>query len=127
MELPCRRGDADLASGLQLAAQVDEVPGDLWSFAQLRLDPRQHAAVLPERALLTRAAVGVPVRDQLDRAERHVVLVGHGPSIGKEGGRHIGLHADAVAGSRERYAARGMGSGRYPSVLELVGNTPIVR
>ncbi len=55
---------------LERAAQVEQQLGHLGPAVELQLDPGEHAATIPERAPVAGAARGVPLRDQLDRAQR---------------------------------------------------------
>ena len=69
--------DLDFAAGFDLASQLEEQRGDLGATIEVGFDSAQHAAVLPECALLSRAAVRVTCGDELDRAERAVTLGRH--------------------------------------------------
>ena len=76
MEECLRVGDCDRPACIELTAQVEQQRCDFWPVVEVGLDPAEHAAVLPERARLSRTAIGVTFGDQLDRAERTVVLSG---------------------------------------------------
>ena len=92
--------ELDHASGIELVAEVEEEPGDLGAPVELRLDPREDASALPERAFLSGAAIRVARGDQLDRAERPVRRFRlHGASVDADAGPAIGACADRAAGT----------------------------
>ena len=136
-EADVRLLERDLAARLELAPEVDEDPGDLGPVGEVGLDASEDAAVLPESALLAGAALGVSLGDQLDRAQGAVLAARlHGSTVAAVPASAIGGAADRAAGTyapvgRERMARpirfRGMSRRAYPTVLELVGRTPIVR
>jgi hypothetical protein len=68
---------------------------------QLRLDPTEDAAAIPERTLVAGAARRLLAADELDRAERVVLveIVMHGGIVGDARLRAIGRLADRGAGN----------------------------
>jgi alkylmercury lyase-like protein len=72
-ELPADIGDLHLSPVGELSAEVDQELRDVRSALELVLDAGQGAAALPERARLAGAALGVSLRDELDRAELPVL------------------------------------------------------
>jgi len=70
-------GDCERSARVELAAQVEKKRSDLGPAIEVGLDATQHATVLPERAGLSGATIGVTFGDQLDRAERAMAVGGH--------------------------------------------------
>lgn len=73
-ELLCGFLDRHLPARLQLTAKLEEKSSDLGSRVEFALDPRKRAATLPESALLARTPLGVTVGDELESAERPVLV-----------------------------------------------------
>ena len=61
--------DLDPSAGVELAPQFEQELGHLGSGVELGLDLRENAASLPEGAVLSGAALGVTLCDELDCAE----------------------------------------------------------
>lgn len=90
----------DLATRLQLAAQVEQDPCDLGTVVELVLDPGEGAALLPERAHVPGAALGVTLGDELDGAELPVLGLGlHGPTVPAASAETIVATTDPAAES----------------------------
>ena len=86
--------------------------------AIVRLDAGEGAAVLPERTRGPRAATGVPLRDQLDRAQwavrllvrrvhAHMVVLPRAAAIGRPSDRACGKLRSARCGRARRASSAG--------------------
>lgn len=64
----------DRVARLELAAQVEEDLCHLGAAVELRLDSREHAATVPERAAVAGTALGMPLGDELERAQLPVLV-----------------------------------------------------
>src|SRR5207342_950215 len=103
--------EGDRAAGLDLTPEVEEELRHVRTSVELALDARKRATVLPEGASLSRAAFGVTLGDQRDRAQGPVLLVLHAPTIAALPPAAIGPCADRRCGLSRRLPA---GAARVP-------------
>ena len=107
--------ELDLATRLELLAQFEQDPRYFGPAVEYHLDAGERATVIPESALLARAASGVPRCDQLDRAEGMVLglaPVVHAAIVPPPTPCAIRRNSDSGAGSYGRAA-----SGRHGRVV----------
>jgi hypothetical protein len=93
--------ELDRPPRLELPAQVEQQLRYFRAPVQLCFDPGEHATVVPEGAAVSRAALRVTFRDQLDGAQR-LVLSGlrlHTVTVAAALPEPIGAPADPASGS----------------------------
>ena len=101
--------ELDHATRLELPPQVEQDLRDVGPAVELGFDPHEHAAPVPERAVLARTPLGVPLCDQLDRAELPVLHAGlHGGTVTTRAFGPIGAGADRAAGRYGPATIRGV-------------------
>jgi len=100
--------DPEGSAAREIAAEAQQELRHLGPVVELRLDPGEDAAAIPERALIARTTSGVTLGDQLDRAERAVHSLARGSDaviVSLLGTQSIRQDADSGAESYG-YAAR---------------------
>ena len=100
--------DLEGSAAREIVAEAQQEIRHLGSVVELRLDPSEDAATVPEHAVIARTTSSVTLGDQLDRAERAVLWLARGSDaviVSLLGTQSIRQDADSGAESYG-YAAR---------------------